>query len=266
MAESRAALDTRCQQRARRKVEREGLPFVTLKAAVTLDGRTAARSGESKWITGPEARKEAHRLRVLHDAILVGVGTVLADDPELTVRAVRGKSPLRVVLDSRLRTPLTAKLVTGAAQVPTLILHARSAPAVRVTKLRAAGVQLASVRRGRGGVGLDIEAALRELARRGVVQVLVEGGAHIHAALLDAGLVDHAAVFVAPKILGDASAFPLASGRSARSLPNAFELAALRVSRCGNDVLFRGDIAATVRAPERRSGRNSPGPRRRTTL
>jgi len=242
-----------------RKFQQHGLPFVTLKAAVTLDGRTAARSGESKWITGPEARREAHRLRVESDAVLVGVGTVLADDPELTVRAVRGRNPLRVVLDTRLRTPLGAKLVTSAPHVPTLILHAKSTdPAVarRAAKLRAHGVELAAVRggqrarsarRGRPGraghsPSLDIESALRELARRGVVRLLVEGGAHVHAALIDAGLADRAAVFVAPRILADMHAVPMVASTTARSLQSAFVLEHLERRWCGRDVLFEGAL------------------------
>jgi diaminohydroxyphosphoribosylaminopyrimidine deaminase/5-amino-6-(5-phosphoribosylamino)uracil reductase len=237
------------EQRARaliadhRKFRTRGLPFVTLKAAVTLDGRTAARSGESKWITGEAARTEVHRMRLHSDAVLVGIGTVLADDPELTVRAVRGRSPLRVVLDSRLRTPLTAKLVASAGRVPTLIFHAARVDVRRAAKLRAAGVELAAVR-ATARAGLDIESALRELARRGVVRLLVEGGAHVHAALLAKGLVDRAAVFVAPRILGDEQGIPLVAGKTARSLQAAWVLENAEFRRFGADVLFQGDIVA----------------------
>jgi len=249
------------------KFHSRGLPWVLLKAAVTLDGRTAARSGESKWITGPKARREAHRLRVECDAVLVGVGTVLADDPELTVRAVRGRNPLRVVLDSALRTPLTARLVTSAREVPTLILHARGAQPKRAAALRELGVQLAEVKRGRSGRGLDIEAALRELARRDVVRVLVEGGAQVHAALLDRGLADAAAIFVAPKILGDMQAIPLVASHVPRTLPGAFVLARQEVVRLGDDVLFRGDISILQAAERARPGTAAKaGPRQATRL
>jgi diaminohydroxyphosphoribosylaminopyrimidine deaminase/5-amino-6-(5-phosphoribosylamino)uracil reductase len=224
--------------RARRKHKQHGLPFVTLKAAVTLDGRTAARSGESKWITGAAARKEAHRMRAQSDAVLVGVGTVLADDPELTVRGVRGKNPVRVVLDSRLRSPLAAKVVRSAAETRTIIVHAHGAPVQRAKRLAALGVELIAVRKKRGG--LDPTAALRALADRGIQRLLVEGGAQVHASLLAAGLVDVAAIFVAPVFLGDMQAIPMVAGTSARTLPDAFVLEQPEIVRLGDDVLFRG--------------------------
>jgi diaminohydroxyphosphoribosylaminopyrimidine deaminase/5-amino-6-(5-phosphoribosylamino)uracil reductase len=244
-----------------------GLPWVLLKAAVTLDGRTAARSGESKWITGPEARKEAHRMRVWSDAVLVGVGTVLADDPELTVRALRGRDPLRVVLDSELRTPLEAKLVTTARTVRTLILHAPGVSPKRAAALSARGVVLAEVKRARAGRGLDMRAVLRELGRRDVVRLLVEGGAHVHAAFLDSGLADSAAVFVAPKLLGDMQAIPLVASNVPRSLTAAFVLAPPEVVRLGDDVLFRGDISI-AQAPSKTSSQAAAkaGPRRSPRL
>ena len=250
-----------------RKHRLHGLPFVTLKAAVTLDGRTAARSGESKWITGPASRAEAHRMRAQSDAVLVGVGTVLADDPELTVRAVRGRDPLRVVFDSGLRTPLRAKLVSTANQVKTLILHAHGAPVQRAAKLRARGVELLALPKARRGAGLDPEAALRALAERGVVRLLVEGGAHIHAALLEAGLVDFAAIFVAPCFLGDMQAIPMVAGTTARSLPDAFVLVQPEIVRLGEDVLFRGAVNnGRAQMPKDHAVAGKPGPRRSTRL
>lgn len=222
-----------------RKFEREGLPFVTLKAAVTLDGRLAARSGESKWITGELARREAHRLRSRSDAVLVGVGTVLADDPELNVRLVRGRDPLRVVLDSELRTPLTSKLVRGARQIRTLILHAQAASTTRAARLAAAGVELAAVARDRRD-GLNLQRALRELAKRDVVRLLVEGGARVHGALLARGLVDAAAVFIAPLILGDVRARPLADADRNVRLADAWAIPEPEIRVLGQDVLVRG--------------------------
>jgi diaminohydroxyphosphoribosylaminopyrimidine deaminase/5-amino-6-(5-phosphoribosylamino)uracil reductase len=218
---------------------RHGLPLVTLKAAVTLDGRLAARSGESKWITGEPARREAHRLRSQSDAVLVGVGTVLADDPELNVRLVRGRDPLRVVIDTELRTPLRAKLVRGAKRIATLILHAPDASGARRARLEAAGVQLAAVARARSG-GLRLDRAHRELADRGVAQLLVEGGARIHGALLTQGLADAAAIFVAPLILGDARARALAESDRAVPLSKAWEVREPEIRVLGRDVLVRG--------------------------
>jgi diaminohydroxyphosphoribosylaminopyrimidine deaminase/5-amino-6-(5-phosphoribosylamino)uracil reductase len=225
------------------KYVRTSLPHVTLKAATTLDGRLAARSGESKWITGPLARREAHRMRARCDAVLVGVGTLLVDDPELTVRAVRGQNPLRVVLDSRLRCPLGCKLVRSARSVPTLIVHAARANPARARKLTAAGVTLLEVAPARHGRGVDLVQALRALARHGVVRLLVEGGAHVHAALLEAGLVDRASIFVAPFILADVQALPMAAGTRARRLDQAFVLRDPQVVRLGDDVQISGDVA-----------------------
>jgi diaminohydroxyphosphoribosylaminopyrimidine deaminase/5-amino-6-(5-phosphoribosylamino)uracil reductase len=222
-----------------------GLPYVTLKAAVTLDGRMAARTGDSRWVTGEEARKHAHRLRDQSDAVLVGVGTVLADDPELTVRHVNGRDPLRVVLDSDLRTPPNSRLFNGSSRATTLIFHASdasSASAERASILRARGAVLCNVPRSLHG--LDLNAVLRELARRDVVRLLVEGGPRVHGALIDGGHVDAAAVFVAPRILGDASALPLAVGGPRASMAEALRIVSPRVRNFGDDLFIEGVLEA----------------------
>jgi diaminohydroxyphosphoribosylaminopyrimidine deaminase/5-amino-6-(5-phosphoribosylamino)uracil reductase len=238
---------------------------VTLKAAVTLDGRIAARSGESKWITGEASRREVHRMRAKSDAVLVGVGTVLADDPELTVRAVRGANPVRVVLDSALRTPLAAKLIASAGETPTWIFHADTAGARKRLQLTAAGVELFSLKQ--SGRGLDLSALLRALAKRGVARLLVEGGAHVHGAFLEAGLVDEVAVFVAPLLLADPNALPLAHGVRARSIAEAFRLIDPAVVRFGDDVMVRGLLAHSARKAARaRRAKKGAGPRRRPKL
>lgn len=220
----------------------QGLPFVTLKAAVTLDGRMAARTGDSKWITGEAARAEAHRLRDRSDAVLVGVGTVLADDPRLDVRHVEGVDPRRVVLDTHLRTPPTARILgKGGA---TTIFHGPAGDAKRAAlcDVGATLVEVATTPDGR----LDVMAALAELGARDVVRLLVEGGPTVHAALLAAGQVDRAAIFVAPRIVGDARAPALAESATGAvglaAIAQAWQLTRVEIDRFGDDVLFRSDV------------------------
>jgi diaminohydroxyphosphoribosylaminopyrimidine deaminase/5-amino-6-(5-phosphoribosylamino)uracil reductase len=184
-----------------RRIE-QGLPIVTLKLASTLDGRIATATGESRWITGPEARREAHALRARHDAILVGSGTVLADDPDLTCRVpgMERVPMLRVVADARLRTPHAARLVATARVAPTCIVTVPGHPPAAQAPFAAAGVELLTV--GQDAAGLDLRALLGALARRGVTRVLAEGGAGLAAGLLRAGLVDRLAWFHAPGVMG----------------------------------------------------------------
>ncbi len=179
-----------------------GRPMVTLKLASTLDGRIATRTGESRWITGPEARRAAHALRGQHDAVLAGVGTVQADDPDLTCRipGYRKTPDLRLVVDSRLRTRLTSRVVATAAAVPTWFLHRPDADPDRVLALKQAGARLIEVAGAEHGV--DLTTGLQALGAVGLTRVLVEGGAQIAAALLRAGLVDRVAWFHAPAVMG----------------------------------------------------------------
>ncbi len=181
---------------------RRGRPLVTLKLASTLDGRIATRTGESQWITGEPARRMAHALRGQHDAILVGVGTVMADNPDLTCR-IPGFKPtpmVRVVADSHLRMNLTARLVASAATTPTWVLTRQNGDAHLVAALESAGV--AVIRVADSPAGIDLGGALAALAERGITRLLAEGGAQIAAALLRADLVDRLAWFHAPSVMG----------------------------------------------------------------
>jgi len=221
---------------------RTGLPFVTLKAAVTLDGKIATRTGDSKWITGQEARAETHRMRGESDAILVGVGTVLADDPKLTVRHVEGRDPIRVVLDADLRTPPAAAVLDRGQQssAGAWIFHAHDADAARSKALQGPGVELIPVSRDARGVNLREVLAI--LGKRDVVRLLVEGGAHVHGTFLDLGLADRAAIFIAPRILGDADAVSFAAGSGVESIERAWRLVRTHIQALGSDWLVSGDF------------------------
>jgi diaminohydroxyphosphoribosylaminopyrimidine deaminase/5-amino-6-(5-phosphoribosylamino)uracil reductase len=169
----------------------QGLPEVTLKAAVSLDGRIASEGGESRWITGPAARACGHRLRDTHDAVLVGIGTVLADDPALDTRIPGGRNALPVVLDTALRTPPDAKILTAGRRP--LVLCAEDAPDV--------SLDADVVRLPRGPGGVELGAALRAVVARGHHRVLVEGGGRVHRGLLEGGYVDRIELFVAARLL-----------------------------------------------------------------
>jgi len=179
-----------------------GIPFVTVKFAQSLDGRIATATGDSKWITGEEARRFAHQLRSEHDAILVGIGTVLADDPELTVRLVDGRSPLRVVVDTKLRTPLTARVLADGAAAGTLIACAESADQVRSQAIEDLGGEVLRLAANDDETGIDIARLLEALGRRGIKSVLVEGGRQMITSFLSARAVDRVVAIIAPKIIG----------------------------------------------------------------
>lgn len=178
-----------------------GLPYVQLKLAVSLDGRIATRSGASKWVTGPDARAKVHLLRARADAVAVGIGTAVADDPRLTVRDAAGESPLRVVFDTMLRLPPSSRLVQTAREVPTLVICGPEATQEAEEQLTNLGIEV--VRAPTASEGrLDANLALRMLAHRGIVTLLVEGGAELAGSFLAGRLADEAHVFIAPILLG----------------------------------------------------------------
>jgi diaminohydroxyphosphoribosylaminopyrimidine deaminase/5-amino-6-(5-phosphoribosylamino)uracil reductase len=178
-----------------------GMPYVTLKLGLSLDGRIASRTGASKWVTGPEARARVHLLRAQHDAVVVGIGTALADDPRLTVRDAPGQSPLRVIFDTRLRLPLAGRLVQSAREVPTWVVCTTDAPSSAEEQLVERGVEVLRAPPSAEG-RIDAVAALRVLASRGIVSVMIEGGAELAGSVLAGAVVDELHAFIAPILLG----------------------------------------------------------------
>ena len=214
----------------------EGRPQITLKVASSLDGRIATHLGESQWITGPEARAAGHRLRAMADAILIGSTTAITDDPELTCRlpGLTGRSPLRLVVDSRLRLPLTANLVATARRVPTWILTRTGNRPERVRAFEESGVQVIPLPPGPGDM-IDLKVALTELGRRGLTRILVEGGAHLSAALLQKNLVDRIAWFRAPFPIGG-DGIPASVSFGVDHLEDAPRFRRRSVTTFGNDI------------------------------
>jgi diaminohydroxyphosphoribosylaminopyrimidine deaminase/5-amino-6-(5-phosphoribosylamino)uracil reductase len=214
----------------------EHRPLIRLKVASTLDGKIATSTRESQWITGPESRRASHAMRGRHDAVIAGVGTVLADDPELTCRieGFRTAPLVRIVIDSHLRTPLLSKLVRGAAEHPLWILHRDGADKPRRQALEAAGVKLIEL--GSSPAGIDLVAAARKLAELGMTRILAEGGGTLAAGLLRANLVDRLAWFHAPAIMGG-DGWPAAQGFGIKNLEQMPRFTQLSQERYGEDML-----------------------------
>jgi diaminohydroxyphosphoribosylaminopyrimidine deaminase/5-amino-6-(5-phosphoribosylamino)uracil reductase len=216
------------------KFHTTGLPWVAVKWAATLDGKIATRTGDSRWISGEKSRAWLHRWRDTFQAILVGSGTVLRDDPML--RGARSK-PARIVLDTTARTPLTAQLVRTARTHPTWIAVSSKAPAGRIRALERAGVQVLRLEL------LDLKLVLEALAEQGLHRILVEGGGEVHSSVLEERLADEACVFIAPKIIGGRDAKTPVEGEGCTRMAEALPLDRVQVERIGDDVLIRGRFA-----------------------
>jgi len=234
-------------------------PFVTLKAAVTLDGRTATRGQKSKWITGEAAREHSRRERGLHQAVLVGVGTVLADDPQLNVRlepeaAIGTTEPVRIVLDSQLRTPPSARLLNSPGGPVWICTTEAALNGPEAQALETAGARLIGCP---GTERVDLRGALALLNKEQIATLFVEGGATVHGAFVDAKVVDRWLIYVAPKIFGGAQAVPLALGDGVLDPSDALQLAPLTVTPLGDDILIESRSADGPAAAfwEQRHGR-----------
>ncbi|MFT3764440.1 MAG: bifunctional diaminohydroxyphosphoribosylaminopyrimidine deaminase/5-amino-6-(5-phosphoribosylamino)uracil reductase RibD [Minicystis sp.] len=226
------------------------MPYVALKLALSLDGRISTRTGASKWVTGPEARAKVQELRARHDAVAVGIGTALADDPRLTVRDVAvlplGRAPVRVVFDSRLRLPLSSRLATTAREVPTWVLAGGDAPEDAEQALIDAGCAVLRVPNSAEG-RVDVGAALRLLAAQGVVSILVEGGAELAGSLLASRHADELHAFIAPILLGPRGRPGAVDWAGPDTPTEAPRIVDPRWELCGRDAYVSGPLAFPAR-------------------
>lgn len=226
---------------------RTGLPWVTLKSMTSLDGRIASESGESRGLGGDAEQRLVHRLRAEHDAVLVGVGTVLRDDPLLTVRLARGRTPWRLVLDSRLRLPRSSRLLSTAGEAP-LVVATVSGAARRAAGLEARGARVWVFEPAADG-RVPLEPLLRRLVDEGRYALLVEGGPTVHTSFLRGGLADRVAVGIAPLLLGGVAA-PAWTGDLGRArVADGIAVGRLTVRRLGRDIWLEGDVGGDEPEP-----------------
>ncbi len=219
----------------------EEASYLSLKLAVSLDGRIATRTGASKWITCADSRARVHLLRTRHDAVMVGINTVIADDPRLTVRDVPGRSPVRVVMDSKLRIPTSCQLVQTAKEVPTCVVTTVDASRAVAESLEDLGVAVIRVPASAEG-RCDLRVTLRELAVREVVSVLCEGGAELAGSLLAGGLPDEMHVFLAPVLLGPRGRPGAVDWAGPENPADAPRIESPRWELCGNDAYVSGRL------------------------
>ncbi|MBX9880029.1 MAG: bifunctional diaminohydroxyphosphoribosylaminopyrimidine deaminase/5-amino-6-(5-phosphoribosylamino)uracil reductase RibD [Candidatus Obscuribacterales bacterium] len=231
-------LEDECQWLNRAFVKRikTGLPWVCLKLATTLDGRIADRHGNSRWITGAEARAHVHQLRNEYDAVMVGAHTAIKDDPQLNVRDIRGsRDPVRVIVDSKLKLDPAMKVFQKTTGGKTIIFC--SEESLRDNKIFS-DVEIVAVKS--NAAGLDLQLVLRGLLERDVQSVLCEGGSRLAGSLLESGLVDEVQWLIAPKIISDANSIPAVANVSEVLLTQAFNLRQMKISTLGSDILVQG--------------------------
>jgi diaminohydroxyphosphoribosylaminopyrimidine deaminase/5-amino-6-(5-phosphoribosylamino)uracil reductase len=210
-------------------------PFVILKVAATLDGKIATRNGVSKWISGEASRRFVHKLRDQVDGVLIGIGTVLKDDPMLTTRIKGGRDPYRIILDSQLRIPEGAKVI-GASPSKAIIITSEFAPKEKIESLGKRGVQILILDSKEGRINL--KSCLSKLGEIGMTSLLVEGGSQVNGSFLDEGLIDKFLFFLSPKLLGDHQAFGVFRGSRVSNLQDAIVLREIKTRRIGEDILI----------------------------
>jgi len=219
-----------------------GLPFVTMKAAVTLDGCIATRTGESKWITGEASRRHVHRIRARTDAILVGIGTVKRDDPSLTTRLARGrgKSPVRVVLDEALSISPSARVMKGHPGSCLIIATTDKAPTEKIEQLKGDNVKIIVYN---GGDGLiPLRTLMKDLGSLGIASLIIEGGSEVNASAMNAGIVDKVTMYYAPRIMGGKNSIKVVGGAGIDAIADAVELENISIKHFDDDFLVEGYI------------------------
>jgi diaminohydroxyphosphoribosylaminopyrimidine deaminase/5-amino-6-(5-phosphoribosylamino)uracil reductase len=225
------------------KVTTTGIPYVIAKWAMTIDGKIATVTGDSKWISDEEARRYWHRFRATADGIIIGVNTILQDDPLLTVRYVRARrTPVRIVLDTMARTPLSASVVRTASHEPTIIVVGAKAPLSRCKALKSAGCEVLQVGTKKRRF-INLKNLLQALGERGYTTVLVEGGGEVIASAFEDDVVDRILCFVAPKIVGGRLAKSPVEGVGIRTLQDALRLEEVKLKRLGDTILIDGVVA-----------------------
>jgi diaminohydroxyphosphoribosylaminopyrimidine deaminase/5-amino-6-(5-phosphoribosylamino)uracil reductase len=228
-----------------------GRPFVILKAAMTVDGKIATAQGESQWITGEEARHHVHKVRSQVDAIMVGIGTVFMDDPRLSARIwqdpkknARIRQPLRVVVDSRLRVPLSRNILKWPIEQPTIIATTRLAAESKIQRLKDLGVTVLVLPQMRGRVSLA--ACLNRLGKMGVTSVLLEGGSELNATALQLRVVNKIMLYMAPALLGGQDAISLVGGTSPQKLTKLVPVKNMKIMPLGKDFLLMGSLSPSI--------------------
>lgn len=208
------------------------MPFVTLKAAMSLDGKIAAKTGDSKWITSEQSRQDVQKLRHEHDAILIGVNTLIKDNPFLTARLPRGgKNPIRVVLDTCLKTPVHSNIVQDPA-AKTIIFTGKSINQQKADELKKHQVEIISL----PSDNVAIDEVLKKLGERNIMSILVEGGADVHASFIEAKVFQQVILYIAPKIIGGRNAIPFVGGEGIHLMENAQNLIFQKIERIGSDM------------------------------
>lgn len=216
----------------------KNIPYIAMKYAMTMDGKIATFTGDSKWVTGEEARQHVHQLRKRYSAIMIGIGTVLVDDPMLNCRIEKGVDPVRVICDSHLRIPLESQIVKTAKHIPTIVAYA-TGDEDKEKKLREAGVQL--IHNNENGQ-VDFRGLVTELATRGIDSILIEGGGTFHGTVLKSGLVDRIYCYIAPKLIGGKEAKSPVEGSGFSLMKEAIEICDTEIIKVGQDICITGKV------------------------